>query len=126
VNVTRDISARKWAAGLALQLQAGANPKSTRPARPVSYDDKTLRRVVHEYFAYRGAWKSRVEFVRTMENHVLPVLGERVYESITRRDLAALRDGIIAKVRQKAIARAKTPDALEEAQNAGKHAAHNA
>src|SRR5262249_47755588 len=38
--------------------------------------------------------------------HVLPVLGERVYESITRRDLAALRDGIVSK--------------------AGKHAAHNA
>jgi hypothetical protein len=104
VNVDRDIKeARQWAAGIALKVTAGADPTPTLPA---SYDDKTLRRVFHDYLAFRGTWKSRVEFTRTMENHVLPVLGERVYETITRRDLAALRDGIVSK--------------------AGKHAAHNA
>jgi integrase len=104
VDVNRDIKeARQWAAGIALKVTAGTDPT---PALPASYDDKTLRRVVHDYLAFRGAWKSRVEFERTLNNHVLPVLGERVYESITRRDLAALRDGIVSK--------------------AGKHAAHNA
>src|SRR5262249_32313960 len=100
----RDIKeARQWAAAIALKVTAGADPE---PALPASYDDKTLRRVVHDYFAFRGAWKSHVQIERTLENHVPPGWGERVYESISRRALAALRVGIVSK--------------------AGKHAAHTA
>jgi hypothetical protein len=122
----RDVAdARKWAANLALKLESGTLAP-TSPA-PRSYDDKTLRRVVHEYVAFRGSgYRSRKEFERSLHNHVLPVLGERPYESITRRDLAALRDGIIAKVRQAAIAKATTPKKLAKAQDAGRHASHDA
>jgi integrase len=97
------VEARKWARAIALKLELGVDP---RPV-PTSYEQKTLRRVVHDYLAFRGPdYKSRREFERSMENHVLPTLGEYVYEAITRRDLAALRDSIVAK--------------------AGKHAAHTA
>jgi hypothetical protein len=93
------------------QARALAAAKSaeryTEAAERPSSNPETLREVVAAYLAFRGPeYKSRREFERSLRNHVLPVLGERPYESITRRDLAELRGAIVAK--------------------AGKHAAHNA
>jgi integrase len=79
------------------------------PANP-----ETLREVVDAYLAFRGQdYKSRRAFERSMNTHVLPVLGERQYESITRQDLARLRDDIIAKGRA-------------DPRAGGRHAAHRA
>jgi integrase len=52
--------------------------------------------VVREYLALRD-WKSKGEFARSLDKHVLPTLGGRVYESITRQDLARLRDDIATR-----------------------------
>jgi hypothetical protein len=98
-------AAREWAAQQALKLAAGQDPGGHH--LPVPGNARSLRQVVRDYLTIRGSdFKSRVAFERTLENHVLPVLGSRPYETITRQDLAALRDNIAAR--------------------AGRHAAHKA
>jgi integrase len=105
-------------------LKLGDNPKFKGKV-PTPQGGKTLREVLRDYLALHR-FKSSGEFARSLHNHVLGPLGDRPYESITRQDLAKLRDDIIAKVRQEAIAGAKTPEALARAQRAGTHAAHYA
>jgi hypothetical protein len=54
-----------------------------------------LREVVRDYFIHKAGnytEQTRRDFLASLENHVLPVLGSKPYEAITRR--AALRDTI--------------------------------
>jgi hypothetical protein len=99
------------------QARAMAAAKSaeryTEAAERPSSNPETLREVVAAYLATKGAdYKSRREFERSLDNHVLPTLGDRPYESIGRRDLAELKRSIIAKV-----------SAATGKPGAGKHAA---
>jgi integrase len=96
--------ARTMAGAMQATLKLGDNPKfKGKAAEPQG--GKSLREVLRDYLALHR-FKSQGEFARSLHNHVLPTLGDRPYESITRQDLAKLRDDITV--------------------NAGRHAAHYA
>src|SRR5262249_20059375 len=96
--------ARAEASALLARVTSGQDPSAERqPQGP----GQILRQVVTDYLAFRGeSFKSRRDFQAVLERHVLPMLGSRPYESITRRDLAALRDGISARAGKHAAAAA--------------------
>jgi len=83
------------ARALAADVAAGRHHEAAE--RPIG-NPETLREVVDAYMAARGSkFKSAREFERSLRNHVLPTLGDRPYESITRRDLGQLVLSIAAK-----------------------------
>src|SRR5262249_46017510 len=73
--------ARAEAAGYRAEVLAGRDPdpklKVEAPVQGI-----TLRKVVPERALFN--FKSRGEFIRSLNNHVMPTLGDRPYESITR------------------------------------------
>jgi integrase len=114
------------ARALAADMAAGRYHEAAE--RP-SGNPETLQEVVDAFFQLKSSTYAPLsirEIRRSLALHVLPTLGSVRYEDINRRDLARLRDGIIANVRQAALARAKTPEQMSEAQDAGRHAAHGA
>src|SRR6516162_1323882 len=96
--------ARKWAANLALKLDAGTLAPS--PSKVASYDEKTLRRVVHDYLWHNNI-RSRNDFLARFENHVFPTLGSRPIESLTNNDPILLVDELALKYRFAAYAVAR-------------------
>jgi integrase len=103
----RDVGeARRWAATLALKFEAGTLAP-TPPPQP-SYDEKTLRRVVHEYLRHKGSGlRSRDDFLARFENHVFPTLGSRPIETLTRSITVPLVDALALKHRHAAHAVAR-------------------
>jgi integrase len=84
--------ARKWAANLELQLQAGTLVPPGR--KVVSYDEKTLRRAAHEFLASRGAsYKSGPTLLACLENHAAPLM-DRPIESLGRGEINRLADDV--------------------------------
>jgi hypothetical protein len=87
--------ARKWAANLELQLQAGT---LVPPAPKVaSYDEKTLRREAHDFVGQRGPdYKSGPASLACLENHAKVLMG-RPIESLGRGEITRLADDVARK-----------------------------
>jgi len=84
--------ARKWAANLELQLQAGTLvPPAPKQA---SYDEKTLRRAAHEFLASRGpSYKSGPTLLACLENHAKALM-DRPIERLGRGEITRLADDV--------------------------------
>jgi Phage integrase family len=87
--------ARKWAANLELQLQAGT---LVPPAPKVaSYDEKTLRRAAHDFVGQRGPdYKSGPALLACLENHAKALM-DRPIESLGRGEMTRLADEVDQK-----------------------------
>jgi integrase len=88
--------ARKWAADLELQFQAGIlEPPAPKPA---SYDQKTLRRAAHEFVASRPpTYKSGPALLASLEKNAKPLMG-RPIESLGRSEMTRLGDDVARDV----------------------------
>jgi integrase len=84
--------ARKWAAKLELQLQAGTLvPTAPKQA---SYEAMTLRRAAHEFVRHRGSrYKSGPALLTCLEHHAKTLMG-RPIESLGRSEITRLADDV--------------------------------
>ncbi len=84
--------ARKAARSALSDLDAG---KAVAPAKRGTL---TIKSLWSEYLATKTALRSHREIVRIGEKHILPELGERMADAVTRGDVTRFIDGIAAPV----------------------------
>jgi integrase len=86
--------ARKWAAKLELQREAGTF--APKPRKQASYDHKTLRRAAHEFVGSRPpTYKSGPALLASLEKNAEPLMG-RPIESLGRSEMTRLGDEVAA------------------------------
>jgi integrase len=84
--------ARRKARALVSDLEAG---KPVQPARARSATKaETIRGLVPQYIAAKSHLRSVPEIERILNGYVLPELGDRLAETVTRGDVTRLIDGI--------------------------------
>lgn len=84
--------ARKKARALISDLEAGKAPPA--PAKHSGGTAGTIRALVPLYLASKKDLRSHAEIERVLNNRVLPVLGDRFADSVTRGEITAFIDGI--------------------------------
>lgn len=84
--------ARKAARSALSDLDAG------KAVAPVRRGTLTIKSLWPEYLATKAALRSHREIVRIGERHILPELGERMADAVTRGDVTRFIDGIAAPV----------------------------
>ena len=84
--------ARKAARSALSDLDAG------KAVAPVKRGTLTIKSLWSEYLATKTALRSHREIVRIGEKHILPELGERMADAVTRGDVTRFIDGIAAPV----------------------------
>lgn len=87
--------ARKKARSLLSDIEAGGDPTSTLATpRRAGNGAETIRALLPEYLAAKADRRSVGEMRRVLEGYVLPVLGDRLADAVTRADVTALVDTI--------------------------------
>lgn len=86
--------ARRKARTLISDLEAGKAPPT--PQRGVSATVGTIKGMLPEYLASKAGLRSHREIKRVLETYVLPALGDRLADSITRGEVTRLVDEIAA------------------------------
>lgn len=84
--------ARKAARSALSDLDAG------KAVVPMKRGTLTIKSLWSEYLATKAALRSHREIVRIGEKHILPELGERMADAVTRGDVTRFIDGIAAPV----------------------------
>lgn len=84
--------ARKAARSALSDLDAG------KAVAPVKRGTLTIKSLWPEYLATKTALRSHREIARIGEKHILPELGERMADAVTRGDVTRFIDGIAAPV----------------------------
>jgi integrase len=84
--------ARKAARSALSDLDAG------KAVAPVKRGTLAIKSLWSEYLATKAALRSHREIVRIGEKHILPELGERMADAVTRGDVTRFIDGIAAPV----------------------------
>ena len=89
--------ARKKARTILSDIEVGGDPTKTldTPMRP-GKGALTLRNMVPDYLALKADLRSHREVKRALESYVLPELGDRLADAVTRADVTRLIDGIAA------------------------------
>lgn len=97
--------ARKKARTLISDIEAGADPTATlvTPRRGGSTAG-TVRALWTDYRKAKAGLRSIGEIERIFEKYVLPIIGDRLADSITRADVTRLVDGIERPVMARAVA----------------------
>lgn len=89
--------ARKKARAVLSDIEAGGDPSSphaaAKRARPGA---ETIRGLLPAYLAAKAERRSVGEIKRVMENYVLPELGDRLADAVTRADVTRLIDKVAA------------------------------
>lgn len=87
--------ARKKARALVSDLEAGKAPPT--PQRRSQATTGTIRALLPAFLASKEHLRSHREIKRILEGYVLPALGDRFADSVTRAEITALVDSIAAK-----------------------------
>jgi integrase len=97
--------ARKKARSLISDIEAGADPAAGRSRRRRGHETVgTVRALFQDYRAAKASLRSIREVERIFDKYVLPELGGRLADSITRADVTRLVDGIAARTMARAVA----------------------
>ena len=89
--------ARKAARATLSDIEAG------KDVAPVKRGALTVRKLWPEYLATKAAHRSHREIKRIGEKHILPELGDRMADAVTRGDVTRFIDGIAAPVMARAV-----------------------
>lgn len=93
--------ARKKARTLISDIEAGADPKP-RSERPGAKG--TVRALFDDYLGAKAGLRSIGEIQRIFEKRILPEIGDRLADAVTRADVTELIDSIEAPVMARAVA----------------------
>ena len=90
-------AARKKARDLLVDIESGKDPTVTLQTPRRGGTINTVRAMVETYLAaeVRGKKRSAGEIERILTNYVLPVIGDRLADSITRGDVTKLVDDVV-------------------------------
>ena len=89
--------ARKKARAVLSDIEAGGDPSSPHAAlKRAQPGAETIRGLLPAYLAAKAERRSVREMKRVMENYVLPELGDRLADAVTRADVTRLIDKIAA------------------------------
>jgi integrase len=94
--------ARRKARGLVNDIEGGADPAPRRAQRAAG--KATVSALFDDYKRARTHLRSLREVDRIFRRHVLPVIGERLADSVTRGDVTRLIDAIDAPVMARNVA----------------------
>lgn len=90
--------ARKKARAILSDIEAGGDPKAALPkSKGAGNGAPTLRNLVPDYLKAKADRRSVLEMQRTLEKYVLPELGDRLADAVTRGDVTRLIDKISAR-----------------------------
>ena len=95
--------ARKRARALISDIEGGAEP-AARGRRRGAETVGTVKALFEDYRAAKGQLRTIGETKRIFEKYVLPELGGRLADSVTRADVTRLIDGIAAPTMARAVA----------------------
>ena len=86
--------ARRKARALISDLEAGK--AAPRPSQRAQSTNGTIRALMPAYLASKAHLRSNREITRIMDGYVLPTIGDRFADSVTRREITVLVDSIAA------------------------------
>jgi integrase len=95
--------ARKKARALISDIEAGAEPQARRQRSRAGQTSGTVKSLFEDYRAAKAGLRSISEVKRIFEKYVLPEIGGRLADSITRADVTRLVDGIAAPTMARAV-----------------------
>jgi integrase len=95
--------ARKKARALISDIEAGAEPQARGRGRKVGSTAGTVKALFDEYKKAKAGLRSISEIERIFDKYVIPELGGRLADSITRADITRLIDGISAPTMARAV-----------------------
>jgi integrase len=97
--------ARKKARSLLSDIEAGGDPTPTLRTRHQSRAGQgTIRALYDDYRRAKAHLRSHREVDRIFNRHILPALGDRLADTVTRGDVTRLVDGIEARSMARAVA----------------------
>ncbi|MBR0551748.1 tyrosine-type recombinase/integrase [Stakelama marina] len=89
--------ARKKARSLLSDIEAGGDPTATLATpRRAGKGAQTIRNMLPDYLVAKSGLRSVGEVKRIMERYVLPEIGDRMADAVTRADVTRLIDDIAA------------------------------
>jgi hypothetical protein len=86
--------ARKKARALISDIEAGAEPQARGRGRRDRSTAGTVKALFEEYIKAKANLRSIAEIERIFDKYVLPEIGGRLADSVTRADITRLIDGI--------------------------------
>lgn len=95
--------ARKKARALISDIEAGAEPQARGRARRTAEGANTVAAMFEDYRAAKADRRSVAEIERIFRKYVLPEIGGRLADSITRADITRLVDSIAAPTMARAV-----------------------
>lgn len=95
--------ARKKARALISDIEAGAEPQPTRRRGRAGQTGGTVKALFEDYKVAKKSLRSIGEVKRIFEKYVIPEIGGRLADSITRADITGLIDGIQAPTMGRAV-----------------------
>jgi hypothetical protein len=95
--------ARKKARALLSDIEAGAEPQPSRQRGRSGQTGGTVKTLFEDYKVAKKGLRSIAEVKRIFEKYVLPEIGGRLADSITRADITRLIDGISAPTMARAV-----------------------
>jgi integrase len=96
--------ARKKARTIISDIEAGAEPGSAVTRRKAGTTTGTIKALFDDYKKAKAGLRSITEIKRIFEKYVLPEIGGRLADSVTRADITRLIDGIAAPTMARAVA----------------------
>jgi integrase len=95
--------ARKKARALISDIEAGADPRARGRGLKADSTAGTVKALFEEYEKAKGGLRSIAEVKRIFEKYVIPEIGGRLADSVTRADITRLVDGIAARTMARAV-----------------------
>ena len=95
--------ARKKARALISDIEAGEDPQPTRQRGRSGQTGGTVKALFEDYKVAKKGLRSFAELKRIFEKYVIPEIGGRLADSITRADMTRLIDGIAAPTMARAV-----------------------
>src|SRR4051812_33062197 len=96
--------ARKKTRSLISDIEAGAEPAPSRNRRRTGEAAGTEKALFDEYRVAKNGLRSIAEVRRIFEKYVIPEIGGRLADSVTRADITRLIDGVSARTMARAVA----------------------
>lgn len=95
--------ARKKARALISDIEAGAEPRARGRGLKADSTAGTVKALFGEYEKAKAGLRSIAEVKRIFEKYVIPEIGGRLADSVTRADITRLIDGIAARTMARAV-----------------------
>src|SRR6476620_9263582 len=95
--------ARKKARALISDIEAGEDPQPSRQRGRKGQTSGTVKALFEDYKIAKSGLRSIAEVKRIFEKYVIPEIGGRLADSVTRADITRLIDGIAAPTMARAV-----------------------